>query len=84
MKDRIHSTYMYLAGSVGLTALSALAVSRTPILMNFMMRGSWVVSKLDFVFLFYNISKDETKNTQGGVLNGKNTLLYQTNSTETK
>lgn len=42
VKDRIHSTYMYLAGSIGLTALSALAVSRTPVLMNFMMRGSWV------------------------------------------
>lgn len=42
VKDRIHSTYMYLAGSIGVTALSALAVSRTPALMNFMMRGSWV------------------------------------------
>ncbi|KAF6108903.1 growth hormone inducible transmembrane protein [Phyllostomus discolor] len=42
VKDRIHSTYMYLVGSIGLTALSALAVSRTPVLMNFMMRGSWV------------------------------------------
>uniref|UniRef100_A0A8C5L4J0 Growth hormone-inducible transmembrane protein-like n=1 Tax=Jaculus jaculus TaxID=51337 RepID=A0A8C5L4J0_JACJA len=34
VKDKIHSTYMYLAGSTGLTALSALAVSRAP--------GSWV------------------------------------------
>ncbi|XP_021572746.1 growth hormone-inducible transmembrane protein isoform X3 [Carlito syrichta] len=42
VKDRIHSTYMYLGGSIGLTALSALAISRTPVLMNFMMRGSWV------------------------------------------
>ncbi|XP_007104096.2 growth hormone-inducible transmembrane protein [Physeter macrocephalus] len=42
VKDRIHTTYMYLAGSIGITALSALAVSRTPALMNFMMRGSWV------------------------------------------
>lgn len=42
VRDRIHSTYMYFAGSVGLTALSALAVSRTPVLMNFMLRGSWV------------------------------------------
>lgn len=42
VKDRIHSTYMYLAGSIGLTAMSALAVSRTPALMNFMMKGSWV------------------------------------------
>uniref|UniRef100_A0A8C6RQ81 Growth hormone-inducible transmembrane protein n=1 Tax=Nannospalax galili TaxID=1026970 RepID=A0A8C6RQ81_NANGA len=42
VKDRIHSTYMYLAGSIGLTALSALAATRTPALRNFMMRGSWV------------------------------------------
>ncbi|KAG9345962.1 hypothetical protein JZ751_007777 [Albula glossodonta] len=42
VKDRIHSTYMYFAGSVGLTALSAVAVSRTPALMNLMMRGSWL------------------------------------------
>ncbi|KAJ8284865.1 hypothetical protein COCON_G00037150 [Conger conger] len=42
VKDRIHSTYMYFAGSVGFTALSALAVSRTPALMGLMMRGSWL------------------------------------------
>ncbi|XP_038599730.1 growth hormone-inducible transmembrane protein [Tachyglossus aculeatus] len=42
VKDRIHSTYMYFAGSVGLTALSAVAVSRSPALMNLMMRGSWM------------------------------------------
>lgn len=44
VKDRIHSTYMYFAGSIGLTALSAVAVSRTPALMGLMMRGSWLVS----------------------------------------
>lgn len=42
VKDRIHSTYMYFAGSVSLTALSAVAVSRTPALMGLMMRGSWL------------------------------------------
>ncbi|XP_053454015.1 growth hormone-inducible transmembrane protein-like [Nycticebus coucang] len=42
VKGRIHSTYMYLAGSIGLTALSAVAISRTPAVMNFMMRSSWV------------------------------------------
>lgn len=42
VKDRIRSTYMYFAGSIGLTALSAVAVSRTPALMGFMMRGSWM------------------------------------------
>lgn len=48
VKDRIHSTYMYLAGSIGLTALSAIAISRTPVLMNFMMRGSWVTIGVTF------------------------------------
>lgn len=42
VKDRIHSTYMYFAGSVGLTALSAVAVSRTPALLGLMMKGSWL------------------------------------------
>ncbi|KAK9530261.1 hypothetical protein VZT92_011775 [Zoarces viviparus] len=42
VKDRISSTYMYFAGSIGLTALSAVAVSRTPALMGLMMRGSWL------------------------------------------
>ncbi|XP_056626739.1 growth hormone-inducible transmembrane protein [Triplophysa dalaica] len=42
VKDRIHSTYMYFAGSVGLTGLSAVAVSRSPALMGLMMRGSWL------------------------------------------
>ncbi|GAA6092341.1 growth hormone-inducible transmembrane protein [Tachysurus ichikawai] len=42
VKDRIHSTYMYFAGSVGITALSAVAVSRTPALLGLMMKGSWV------------------------------------------
>lgn len=44
VKDRIHSTYMYFAGSVGMTALSAVAVSRTPALLGLMMRGSWLVT----------------------------------------
>uniref|UniRef100_A0A8D0KW59 Growth hormone inducible transmembrane protein n=1 Tax=Strix occidentalis caurina TaxID=311401 RepID=A0A8D0KW59_STROC len=42
VKDRIHSTYMYFAGSIGLTALSAVAVSRSPALMSLMTRGSWL------------------------------------------
>ncbi|NWX43588.1 GHITM protein, partial [Steatornis caripensis] len=42
VKDRIHSTYMYFAGSIGMTALSAVAVSRSPALMSRMMRGSWL------------------------------------------
>ncbi|NP_001017195.1 growth hormone-inducible transmembrane protein [Xenopus tropicalis] len=42
VKERIRSTYMYFAGSIGLTALSAVAVSRAPALMSLMMRGSWL------------------------------------------
>eukprot|EP00070_Physeter_catodon_P043148 XP_028350042.1 growth hormone-inducible transmembrane protein-like [Physeter catodon] len=34
VKDRIHSTYVYLAGSTGITSLTALAGSRTPALVN--------------------------------------------------
>lgn len=44
VKDRIHSTYMYFAGSIGLTAMSAVAVSRSPALMSLMTKGSWLVS----------------------------------------
>lgn len=47
---------MYFAGSVGLTALSAVAVSRTPALMGLMMRGSWLVSFLtpvELVFIYF-------------------------------
>lgn len=44
VKDRIQSTYMYFAGSIGMTALSAAAVSRSPALMNLMTKSSWLVS----------------------------------------
>lgn len=43
VKDRVHSTHVSLAGSTGLTALSALAMSRTLLLMNFMITSSWVI-----------------------------------------
>ncbi|XP_072851168.2 growth hormone-inducible transmembrane protein [Pogona vitticeps] len=42
VKDRIRSTYLYFGGSVGLTALSAVLVSRSPALMSMMTRGSWL------------------------------------------
>ncbi|XP_075466573.1 growth hormone-inducible transmembrane protein isoform X1 [Ascaphus truei] len=48
VKDRIRSTYMYFAGSISLTALSAVAVSRSPALMNLMMRGSWMAIGVTF------------------------------------
>uniref|UniRef100_A0A8C6RUC6 Growth hormone-inducible transmembrane protein n=1 Tax=Nannospalax galili TaxID=1026970 RepID=A0A8C6RUC6_NANGA len=63
VKDRIHSTYMYLAGSIGLTALSALAATRTPALMNFMVRGSWVTTSAAMIgagMLVQSISHDQS------------------------
>ncbi|KAM9462258.1 growth hormone-inducible transmembrane protein [Clarias gariepinus] len=48
VRDRIHSTYMYFAGGVGVTALSAVAVSRTPALLGLMMRGSWMAFGVTF------------------------------------
>nr|UQI50307.1 growth hormone-inducible transmembrane protein [Chiton albolineatus] len=49
VKRRIRDTYMYFGGTVGLTAASAVAVSRTPALMNLMMRGSWLAIGASFV-----------------------------------
>jgi len=43
VRKRIRDTYMYFGGSVGITALSALAVSRSPRLMSIMMKNSWMV-----------------------------------------
>jgi len=42
VKERIHATYAYLAGSVAITAVSAVAVSRNPMMMNLMMRQGWM------------------------------------------
>uniref|UniRef100_UPI00398E6CD3 growth hormone-inducible transmembrane protein n=1 Tax=Pristiophorus japonicus TaxID=55135 RepID=UPI00398E6CD3 len=42
VKERIHATYMYFSGSVGLTALSAVAISRSPAIMNLMTRSSFL------------------------------------------
>lgn len=42
VRDRIQSTYLYFGGGLGVTAASAVAVARTPALMNLMMRNSWV------------------------------------------
>ncbi|XP_022317434.1 growth hormone-inducible transmembrane protein-like [Crassostrea virginica] len=40
IKQRIRSTYFYFGASVGLTAASAVAIARTPALMNIAMKGS--------------------------------------------
>lgn len=42
MRDRIHSTYAYFGGSVAITAASAVAVFRSPVLMNLFARTGWM------------------------------------------
>lgn len=44
VRDRIHSTYVYFGGSLGISALAAAVVFRTPALMNIVARNGWVVS----------------------------------------
>lgn len=48
VRQRIRDTYMYFGGSIGITALSALAVSRNPRLMSIMMKNSWMAIGLTF------------------------------------
>lgn len=48
VRQRIRSTYMYFGGSVALTALSAMAVVRTPVLMNMAMKNSWLAIGASF------------------------------------
>ncbi|GAB6023961.1 hypothetical protein CHUAL_008691 [Chamberlinius hualienensis] len=42
VKDRIKSTYKYFGGSIVLTAASAVFVSRSPVLLNIVMKNSWI------------------------------------------
>lgn len=44
VRTRIRDTYAYFGGSLVFTAASAVAISRSPRMMNLMMRSSWVVS----------------------------------------
>lgn len=46
VKQRIRSTYFYFGASVGLTAATAVAIARTPALMNIAMKSSMTVSIL--------------------------------------
>ncbi|XP_060072008.1 growth hormone-inducible transmembrane protein-like [Ylistrum balloti] len=48
VRHRIRATYMYFGGSVALTALSAMAVVRTPVLMNLAMKNSWLAIGASF------------------------------------
>lgn len=45
VRDRIRSTYLYFGGSIGISALAAAAVFRTPALLNIVGRGGWVVRR---------------------------------------
>jgi FtsH-binding integral membrane protein len=42
VRERVRDTYMYFGGSLAATVASAVAVTRSPMLMNLMMRNSWV------------------------------------------
>lgn len=42
VRDRIRSTYVYFGGSIGISALAAAAVFRTPALLNLMGRSGWM------------------------------------------
>lgn len=42
VRERIHDTYAYFGGSIAITAASAVAVFRTPALMNLFARTGWV------------------------------------------
>ncbi|OWF41019.1 growth hormone-inducible transmembrane protein-like isoform X2 [Mizuhopecten yessoensis] len=48
VRQRIRATYMYFGGSVALTAMSAMAVVRTPALMNLAMKNSWLAIGASF------------------------------------
>lgn len=48
VKDRIKTTYGYIAGSLIITAGSAVAVFRTPALLNLVARSGWMVSLLNY------------------------------------
>lgn len=58
VKDRIKTTYLYFGGSIAVTAASAAAAFRSPIIMNLVARNGWMVrNRYTFytVFTYYNI-----------------------------
>ena len=77
VKDRLRSTYVYFAGSVGLTALSAAAVSRSSALTGLMTRSPWAAfgascaAIVGAIKLVRSISyEDSTKSKQARGLDG--------------
>ena len=51
VKDRIRTTYMYFGGSILVTAASAMACFRSPLIMGAVMGNSWLVSSQLFIYL---------------------------------
>ena len=43
VKERVRTTYMYFAGGLGVTAATAVAVSRNAAIMNMMTKNSFLV-----------------------------------------
>lgn len=48
VRQRVRDTYLYFGGSVALTALSAVAISRNPAMLNLVMRNSWLAIGASF------------------------------------
>ena len=44
VRERISNTYQYFGGSLAITAASALAVARSPAMMNLVTRNSFIVN----------------------------------------
>ncbi|KAK7574290.1 hypothetical protein V9T40_011481 [Parthenolecanium corni] len=42
VRNRIHDTYMYFGSSIAITAASAVTVFRSPVMMNLVMKNSWL------------------------------------------
>lgn len=42
VKQRIQDTYLYFGASIGISAASAMAVFRSPTMMNLVSRGGWL------------------------------------------
>jgi len=42
VRHRVRDTYLYFGGSLAVTIASAVAVTRSPMMMNLMMRNSWI------------------------------------------
>lgn len=52
VRDRVHATYGYFGASCAITAASAIAVFRTPTLLNLVTRNGFMVKIITFLFQF--------------------------------